>query len=84
MLEYDRTDISEGTDIKKTNGWKECKVCHYCYFKNIVFKHELYLCNSFHGLMQKVFSFNDVVIVYVTGSAYRIHVWYISKDDAIP
>ena len=28
-------------------------------------------------------SFNDVAIIYVKGSAYRIHFWYISKDDAI-
>ena len=28
-------------------------------------------------------SFNDAAIVYVKGSAYRIHFWYISKDDAI-
>ena len=33
--------------------------------------------------MQKAMSFNDVAIVYVKGSAYRIHYWYISKDDAI-
>ena len=28
-------------------------------------------------------SFNDVAIVYVKGSAYRIHFWYMSKDDTI-
>ena len=28
-------------------------------------------------------SFNNVAIVYVKGSAYRIHVWHMSKDDAI-
>ena len=28
-------------------------------------------------------SFNDVAIVYVKRSAYRIHFWYMSKDDAI-
>ena len=28
-------------------------------------------------------SCNDVAIVYVKGSAYRIHFSYISKDDAI-
>ena len=28
-------------------------------------------------------SFNDVVIIYVKGSTYRIHLWYVSKDDAI-
>ena len=33
--------------------------------------------------MQKAISFNDVAIVYVKGSAYRIHIWYMSKDDAI-
>ena len=33
--------------------------------------------------MQKNMSFNDVAIVYVKGSVYRIHFWYMSKDDAI-
>ena len=33
--------------------------------------------------MQKAMSFNDVAIVYVKGSAYRIHFWYMSKDDAM-
>ena len=33
--------------------------------------------------MQKAMSFNDVAIVYVKGSAYRIQFWYMSKDDAI-
>ena len=41
------------------------------------------LCNGCHGLMQKAVSFNNVAIVYVEGSAYRIHFWYMSKDDAI-
>ena len=26
---------------------------------------------------------NDVAIVSVKGSDYRIHFWYVSKDDAI-
>ena len=33
--------------------------------------------------MQKAMSFNDVAIVYVKGNAYRIHFWYMSKDDGI-
>ena len=33
--------------------------------------------------MQKAMSFDDVAIIYVKGSAYRIHFWYMSKDDAI-
>ena len=33
--------------------------------------------------MQKAISFNNVAIVYVKISVYRIHFWYMSKDDAI-
>ena len=51
MLEYDRIDISEGIDVDKTNPSKECKICHYWYFKDINFKYELLLCNGYHGLM---------------------------------
>ena len=83
MLEYDRINISEGIDINKTDASKECKISHYCYFKDIGFKCEPHLCNGCHGLMQKAFSFNNIAIVYNKGSAYRIHFWYISKDDAI-
>ena len=83
MLEYDRMDISEGIDIKKRNASKERKICHYWYFKDINFKYEPHLCNGCHGLMQKAVSFNNIAIVYVKGSAYRINFWYISKDDAI-
>ena len=33
--------------------------------------------------MQKAVSFNDAAIFYAKRSAYRIHFWYISKNDAI-
>ena len=83
MLEYDRIDISEGIDIDKINASKECKICHYWYFNDIGFKYEPYLCNGCYGSMQKAISFNDVAIVYVKRSVYRIHFWYMSKDDAV-
>ena len=83
MLEYDRIDISEGIDVNKTSLLKECDICHYWYFKDIGFKYEPYLCNGCHDLMQKAMSFEDVAIVYVKGSAYKIHFWYVSKGDAI-
>ena len=82
MLQYDRINISEAIDIKKANASKEYKICHYWYFKDIGFKYELHLCNGCHSLMQRAVSFN-VSIVYVKDSAYRIHFWYMSKDDAI-
>ena len=83
MLEYDRIDISGGIDVNKTSTSKECDTCRYQYFKDIGFKHEPYLCNDCHDLMQKAMSFNNVSIFYPKGSAQRIHFQYMSKDDAI-
>ena len=83
MLEYDRIDISKGIDINKTNASKECDICHYWYFLGRCFKHKPYLCNGCHNLMQKAMNFNDVAIVSVKRSDYRIRFWNISKDDAM-
>ena len=83
MLEYDRIDSSEEIDVNKTSLSKECDICCYWYFKDIGFRYEPYLCNGCHDLMQKALSFDNVAIVYVKENAYRIHFWYISKDDAI-
>ena len=83
MLEYDRIDISEGIDVNKTSLSKECDIRHFWYFKDIGFKYEKYLCNGCHDLMQEAMTFNNAAIAYVKGSAYRIHFWCMSKDDAI-
>ena len=83
MLEYDRIDISEGIDISKTNASKECDICDYWYFLDKSFKYEPHLCNGCHDSMQKVMNFNDVSVVSVKGSDYRINFWYMNKNDPI-
>ena len=83
MLEYERIDISEGIDVNKTSLSKKCYICHYWYFKDVGFKYEPYLCYGCHDLMQKSMGFNNIAIVYIKKNAYRIHFWYMSKDDAI-
>ena len=83
MLEYDRIDISEGIDINKSNNEsKKCGICHYWYFLDKNFSYEPHLSNGCHDLKQKAMSFNDVAIVSIKGSDYRIF-WYMSKNDAI-
>ena len=74
---------SEEIDVNKTNASKKCDIFHYSYFKDIGFKYEPQLCNGCHDLMQEAMSFDDVAIIYVKGSTYRIHFWYMSKDDTI-
>ena len=83
MLEYGRTDISGGIDRNKTNASKECNISHYWYFLDKFFNYELYLCNGCHNLMQKATSFKNVAIVSIKGNDYRIHFWYMSKNDVI-
>ena len=82
MIEYDRIDISERIDVNKTSLLKVCDIWHYWYFEDIGFKHGSYLCNRCHDLMQKAMSFDNIAIIYVKGSAYRINFWYMSKNDA--
>ena len=82
-IEYEKTDISKGIDVDKTNKSKECMLCHYQYFKDIGFNYQPYLCNGCHDLIQKAMGFNNIAIVYIKGNAYGIHFWYMSKDDAI-
>ena len=33
--------------------------------------------------MQKAMNFNDLVIVSIKGNDYRIHFWYMSRNDTI-
>ena len=42
MLEYDRIDISEGTDMDKTNKSKERNICPYCYFLETLITKNIY------------------------------------------
>ena len=67
----------------KKNASKECEICHYWYFLDKGFKYEPYLCNGCHNLMQKAMNFNDFAIVSIRENDYRIHFWYMSKDDEI-
>ena len=53
MFEYDKIDVSEGINFKKTGGLLECIICHYWHFININFKFQEEVCNSCHDLMQK-------------------------------
>ena len=68
---------------KSNDKSKECDLCHYWYFVNKNFIYQPHLCNGCHDLMQKAMSFNDVAIVSIKGDDYRIHFWYMNKDDAI-
>ena len=83
MQEYDGIYVSEGIDINKTSASKEFDICHYWYFLDKSFNYEPFLCNGCHDLMQKAMNFKNVAIMSIKGNDYRIHFWYMSKDEAI-
>ena len=82
MLEYDRIDISEGTDVDATNKSKECMLCHYWYFLDKDFSYGPYLCNGCYNIMQKFNKFKNIAIVHINKSACRIYLLYMSKREA--
>ena len=60
MLCYDRIDVSEGIDVKKTSESKEFNICHYCYFLNKRFKFQLYVCNRWHDLLMMPINVSNI------------------------
>ena len=62
---------------------KQCMLFHYWYFLDKNFSYGPHLCNCCYNIMQKSMDLKNIAIVYVRGSAYRIHFWYMSKRKAI-
>ena len=53
------------------------------YYIGYITKNHSGICNACHYLMKKAMNFDDVAAVPMNGNDYRIHFWYISKNDAI-
>ena len=83
MIQYERIDISEGTDFDKTNKSVKCMICHYWYFKDIGFKYQPYVCNGCHDFIMIVQNLNDFVILKIKGIDYRCYLVGMNKKDAI-
>ena len=65
MLEYDRIDVSEGTDVDKSNKSKECMLCHYLYLLDKSFSYGPYLCDGCYNIIQKSNNFKNIAIVHI-------------------
>ena len=83
MLQYQKIDISEGSDINKTNASKECELCHYCLFKDIGFKFEEHVCKKCHNLLTIAYSLKDIAILNAKGATFRCILIGISKHEGL-
>ena len=62
MLQYNRTDVSEGININKTSASKECDICHYWYFKGVGYKFQSYVCNGCHDISMMTYELKNIAM----------------------
>ena len=72
MLQYERIDVSEGTDLNKTCTSEECVLCHYSHFG---FKFEEHVCNRCHDLLTMAYSLENIAILKSKGTTFTIILW---------
>ena len=70
MIQYEKNDVSEETNINKPSVSKECMLCHYWYFKNVVFKFERHVYNKCHGVLMTSYELKKTGILNVKGIGY--------------
>ena len=64
-------DVSEGSNINKSNKSKQCMVCHYWHFKDISYKFQPYFCNKCHDISKMAYKLENIAIPNVNGVDYR-------------
>ena len=82
MLYYDRIDLSEEIDVKKTSALKECDVSHYSYFLNYSFKFQPNTCNRCHDLLMMSINLNNIATLNIKVSDHCCIIDLISKNEA--
>ena len=83
MLQYQKTDVSEGIDVNKTSVSKELDLCQYWFFKDVGFKFEEHVCNGCHDLLTMAHSLKNKAILSAKGAPFRCSLMGISKNGAL-
>ena len=83
MLEYDRIDLFEETDVNKCEDTsRKCSLCQYYYFVNKNFNYQRHLCDRSYDMSVKVLNMQHLAIIYHCGNAYRVNYMFMSRNDA--
>ena len=67
MLQYEKIDVLEGTEINKTSASKECILCYYWYFKDVRFKFKWHVFNKCNNVLMTAYEFKNIAILNVKG-----------------
>ena len=87
MPHYDRIDVSEGTDLAKSNNSKKCTICHYCFliivlnFRIIYATVVMVSCLSTSNM--SCLNTSNITIITVKNVNFRCIIHNISKSKAI-
>ena len=83
MLQYQKIDVSEETDLNKTSASKECELCHYWCFKDIEFKFEEHVCNRCHDWLTMVYYLKNIAILSAKGATFRCSLMGINENESL-
>ena len=83
ILQYQKIDISERIDVNKTSASEECELCHYWFFKDVVFKFEKHVCNGCYNLLTMAYSLENIAILTANGATFRCILWGISRNEGL-
>ena len=83
ILQEQKIDASEEINVNKTSASKECKLCHYWFFKDVGFKFEEHVCNGCHDLLTMADSLKNIAILSAKGTTFRCLLMGISKNKAL-
>ena len=83
MLQYEKIDLSEGIDVNKASGSKECMLCHYWFFKDVGFKFEEHVCNRCNDLLTMAHCLKHIAILRAKRATFRCLLMVTSKNRAL-
>ena len=83
MIQYQKINVSEGIDVKKTSESKERELCHYWFFKDVGFKFEKHVCNGCHDLLTMAYSLKNIAILSAKGVTFRCLLMGNSKNEGL-
>ena len=83
MLQYQKIDASEGTDVNKTSASEECEFCHYWFFKDVGFRFEKHVCNGCHDLLTMAYSLKNIAILSAKGATFICLLMGSSKNEEL-
>ena len=83
MSYFNKTNVSEGLDINKSDKSKECMICHYCYFLDLNYSYEPELCHGYNDISMMAYELENIAILNVKGVDYWFVIWSMTKNDGI-